>query len=279
MRVSLSDQGLVQAYDFRQLTEGPGDKTQSAWSPDGKEILFVAPGEGKNGLDIWKMPVDGSAEPINLTKREGDQTDPAWSTDGKYIVYTSDQRADGVVQLYLNDTNGEGLFRLSFDQEEFDAVWSPDMGWMAFVMNVSGNHILYLRSQKDESAPAGATPVPAFYVTPQAFDRSDLRGNLGQVAQPVWSTDGQWIAFVRQDGSRERIYLARFPLRNIEQEIVKLTDGTKDNTPTWSSDSQWLAFTSYRDGNAEIYLMRSTGQTQSNLSGDPARDLDPAWKP
>jgi TolB protein len=279
MRVTLTDQGLLQAYDFRQLTDGPGDKTQAAWSPDGTELIYVAPGEGNNGLDLWKMPVDGSAAPVNLTELQGNETNPAWSSDGQLIAFTSDKRSDGILQLYLIDSNGGGLRRLSFDQEEYDAVWSPDMDWMAFVLNAGGFRLLYLRSPQDAKAPAGATPVPAYYVTPQAYDRSTLLGQLGDVSQPVWSPNGEWIAYTRQDGSRKGIYLAKFPLRLPDQEIIRLTDGTRDNTPTWSSDSQWLAYTSFRGENEEIFLMRSTGQTQTNLTDDPARDLDPAWKP
>ncbi len=280
MKITLSDQGLVQSYDLAQLTNGPGDKTQAAWSPDGTQLLYVAPGGGDNGLDIWKMPADGSAEPVNLTQRKGDDFQPAWSPDGEFIVFTSDRREDGIIQLYMMGPEGEDIQRMSLLQEEYDATWSPDMQWMAFVLNASGNTLLFLRSQADEDAPSGATPVPPFYVTPQAFDRSTLLGTLGQVAQPAWSPDGSWIAYVRVDGARERIYIAKFPLTRPDQDVVKLTDNTtKDNSPSWSADSQWLAFMSNRDGNEEIYVMRSTGQTQTNLTNTEGRDLDPAWRP
>ena len=195
------------------------------------------------------MPADGSAEPVNLTQRKGDDFAPTWSPDGQSIVFTSDSREDRILQLYTMDPEGEDILRLSTLQEEFDATWSPDMKYMAFVLKAGFNRILYLR----QGVKVEATPEPSFYVTPQAFDRSSLLGSLGQVSQPAWSPDGDWIAYVRLDGSREHIFLAKYPLRNPQQEMIRLTDsGTKNNAPTWSADSQWLAFTSYRDGNAEV---------------------------
>ena len=276
MKITLSDQGQVQSYDVRQITDGPGDKTQAAWSPDGTQLLYVAPGEEGNGLDIWKMPADGSAEPVNLTQRKGDDFAPTWSPDGQSIVFTSDSREDRILQLYTMGPDGENILRLSTLQEEFDATWSPDMKYMAFVLKAGFNRILYLR----QGVKVESTPEPSFYVTPQAFDRSTLLGTLGQVTQPAWSPDGAWIAYVRLDGSREQIFLAKYPLRNPEQDVIRLTTSTsKDHSPNWSADSQWLAFTTNRDGNLEVYIVRSTGQTLTNLTNMEGRDQDPAWRP
>jgi Tol biopolymer transport system component len=179
-----------------------------------------------------------------------------------------------VRQLFLMNADGSEAVRLSFDQEEFGATWSPDMRRLAFVMNASGRQILNLR----ERAEPVITPSP-YYVTPQRFDFSTLAGSLGQVAQPAWSPDGAWMAYTRQEGSLQRIFLARYPVRNPDQDVVKLTDSNKDSAPAWAPDSQWLVFNSARDGNAEVYLMRFNGQGQVNLTNAPGRDLDPAWQP
>jgi Tol biopolymer transport system component len=274
LRAALNDQGQVVVSDLTQLTSGEGDKIQPRWSPDGTKLLYVAPGEGANGLDIWMIPADGSGTPLNLSQRKGDDTEPAWSPDGALIAFTNNGREDELLQLYLMNSDGSGQMRLSFDQEEFGPAWSPDMQYLAFVMNASGFQILNLREQTDP----GVEPRP-FYATPQRFDFSTLTGSLGQVAQPVWSPDGSWMAYTRQEGAVERVFLARFPLRVPDQDVVKLTDSGKDSAPAWSPDSQWLAYNSARDGNPEVYVMRANGQGQSNLSSSPGIDQDPVWKP
>jgi Tol biopolymer transport system component len=274
LRAALNDQGQVVVSDLTQLTSSEGNKIQPRWSPDGTKLLYVAPGESANGLDIWMVPADGSGAALNLSQRKGDDTEPAWSPDGKLIAFTNNGRDDELRQLYLMNANGSGQMRLSFDQEEFGPAWSPDMKYLAFVMNASGFQILNLREQPDPAV----EPRP-FYATPQRFDFSTLTGSLGQVAQPVWSPDGNWIAYTRQEGIVERVFLARFPLRVPEQDVVKLTDNGKDSAPSWSPDSQWLAFNSARDGNPEVYVMRANGQGQTNLTNSPGIDRDPAWKP
>jgi Tol biopolymer transport system component len=273
-RVMLTDAGMVEVSDFQQVTHSSGDKTQLRWSPDGGQILFVAPAEGDTGLDVWVVPADGSVPPRNLTRRKGDDTEPAFSPDGRLIAFTNNGREDGVRQLYLMNADGTGQFRLSFDQEEFGATWSPDLRLLAFVMNVSGRQILNLRGEADPAV----EPRP-YYVTPQRFDFSSLAGSLGQVSQPAWSPDGNWVAYTREEGSTRRIFMARYPLRNPEMEVVRLSEGPRDSAPAWSVDSQWLAFNRVVDGDSEVFLMRANGQFQRNLSQSPGRDQDAAWCP
>jgi eukaryotic-like serine/threonine-protein kinase len=276
MRATLNDQGIVESFDLQQLTDSPGDKRQPAWSPDAKQLVYVSPGEGSNGLDIWVMNANGSGEPVNITNLRGDEREPAWSYDGQWIAFTSDARADGVLQLYLVRPDGSDLYRLSFDQQEFGPAWAPD-GRLAFVMKVAGNQILYLRGQKD--AATGAAPTREYYVTPSFFDLTALKGNLGQVGEPVWSPDGKFVAYTRQEYRSNRVYIARYPVRIPEQDIIALTDTRQDSGPSWSPDGQWLVFTSQRDGNSEVYIMRSSGLSQTNLISAPGEDLDPAWQP
>jgi TolB protein len=275
MRASMNDQGQMVTGDLKQLTSSEGNKRQPRWSPDGSELLFVAPGGGPGELDIWKMKADGSSAPVDISNRKGSETDPAWSPDGKQIAFTVDSRGDGVLQLYIMNADGSNPYKLSYDQDESSPAWSPRMDWLGFVMNIAGNRIFYLRAP---SNPAAATPAPPFYVTPQPFDQFDLRGNLGQVAEPVWSPDGNWIAYTSLRNNNERLQVARYPIKVVDQDIIPLATSGRNMSPAWSPDSQWIVFVSYRDGNPELYVMRSTGKNQSRLTDAPGKDLDPSWQ-
>ncbi len=269
--------GAYSSSDLTQLTFDEGDKTQPAWSPDGKRILYVASGgkDEKNndlGLDIWVINADGSGT-VDLTRRKGDDTDPTWSSDGSAIAYTNNGREDKIRQIYTMKPTGKDFRRISYDLDEYDPTWSPDMKWLAFVGFVNSNHILYLRSR-------GAEPQ-VFYSTqtPVPFDRQTIFTNLGQVDDPAWSPDGTWLAYTRLDTNNKNRYvqLAKYVSRG--GTVVKLESSGRDYSPNWSPDSNWLLFTSERDDNQEIYLMNVSGQFQTNLTNNPARDLDAAWQP
>jgi Tol biopolymer transport system component len=57
-----------------------------SWSPDGKWIVVA--GSDRNGLGIFKLPVDGGA-PIRIAT--GPYLDPVWSPRGDLIVYSGSQ--------------------------------------------------------------------------------------------------------------------------------------------------------------------------------------------
>ena len=60
--------------------------------------------------------------------------------------------------------------------------------------------------------------------------------------------------------------------------FFNLTDnGVPDYEPQFSPNGEKILFTSLRDGNPEIYVMGSFGTDQTNLSDNPARDIDASW--
>ncbi len=69
------------------------------WSPDGKWLVF-AQSDNDFNRDIWVMPVDGSAEPFNLSRHPDNESNPVWSPDGKIIAFTG-RRADEEVDIYF----------------------------------------------------------------------------------------------------------------------------------------------------------------------------------
>jgi Tol biopolymer transport system component len=270
LRVELSPSGQVVAKDVRQLTDGPGDKRQPSWSADGRRLLYTAPG-GKDekgldlGTDIWMLDVFTKNEPINLTKRKGDDLHPVFSPDGKFIAFSNNGRPNGVRMVYIMDSDGQNVREISIDQTELSPMWSPDMKYLLYITDI-GMGKLFLRTPEDD------------YKKRINFESLGNYADLGDIATPRWSPDGKMVAYTRRDGlNQERIISVKFavPVDN----YFTLTSTQRDSEPAWSPDSQWIVFTSRRDNNPEIYVMRATGPSQTNLTGNPAIDIEPAWQP
>jgi serine/threonine protein kinase/Tol biopolymer transport system component len=264
--LSLDADGKPVVTGYIQLTTDPGDKSQPAWSPDGTKLLYVAPGGGANGLDIFLLDLSASsAQPINLTHRLGDDTDPSWSPDGKWIALTNNGRSDKVPMIDIMQPDGSGLRRVTVDLQETNPTWSPDVKWLAYVMSANGLNILYLRD------------VTTDYAATQPFDLKTFIDRTGQVSDPAWAPTADLIAYTRLDGQTQTIYI--MPAASRANIITKLTTSGKDHSPAWSPDSGWIAFTSERDGNSEVYIMDSAGHLQTNISASPGVDTDPAFRP
>jgi dipeptidyl aminopeptidase/acylaminoacyl peptidase len=81
-----------------QLTDGPWDDVQPAWSPDGREIAFVS-----DRSDERDRHFEGGALHVvdvargnvrRLTVESGRARSPAWSPDGAWIAYVGSPVAD-----------------------------------------------------------------------------------------------------------------------------------------------------------------------------------------
>ena len=157
-------------------------------------------------------------------------------------------------------------------------------------------------------------------------DAHDLSGNVycwrdGKVRQvsttggattPVWSPDGERLAYVRHDGfslvspagewlktisrplgvtgglswhpngkeiafAEEREGSFNIYRLNLDNEQVGqiLADGIQ---PAWSPGGEFLAFTTYRDSNLEVYLADQEGRLR-NLTRHDSLDARPTWSP
>lgn len=94
---------------------------------------------------------------------------------------------------------------------------------------------------------------------------------------PVWSPDGQRIAFTsRRDGNWEL-----YTLILATGEVKRLTyDLVFEANPSWSPDSQWIAYEGYNAGNLDIYVIQSDGtEGPYPVTNSQAPDFAPAWRP
>jgi TolB protein len=111
-----------------------------AFSPDGREIVFVSSRDGH--FEIYAMKADGS-DVRRLTRSTGMNLRPAWSPDGKRIAFTSNR--DGQYEIYVMNRDGSGLRRVTNHPERDDyACWHPDGRRLVMVCERAGRFDLHL---------------------------------------------------------------------------------------------------------------------------------------
>ena len=102
--------------------------------------------------------------------------------------------------------------------------------------------------------------------------------------QPVWSPQGNLIAFTSQKGGNDEIWV--ITADEVEEGVnrplpkrLTFNDWQWDKHPTWSPDSQYIAFWSNRDdgGTMQIWVMKADGSDQRNISRNKFDDWDPIW--
>jgi Tol biopolymer transport system component len=192
----------------RPLVVREGFQWLPHWSRDGAWIVFtdepeggpwMAAGpqgpEGGNGLlglgfgpgattparryaRIWRVRVDGTGKPEQLTDSTGDDRAAAYSPDGKRLVFDSSR--DGNTQIYVMDADGSNQQRLTQDgSDDWGASWSPSGKQIAFNAALTGEMQIYVLGV-DGNGPA--IPIA-------------LTSDPGAHITPSWSPNGSHLAF------------------------------------------------------------------------------------
>lgn len=261
-----------------QLTRGPGDDTEAAWSPDGRFIVYQTRRDGDSDLQILNV-VTGAVKP--LVSGPGDAIYPAWSPDGRNIAYTFGQFTHTVAQgqergynLMLIPAGGGESRRLTDGLvRDYLPTFSPD-----------GKSIYFSSTREFEHSAVGVfrTAVPSSDASSPAPERVIFRDADDCAAvQPTLSPDGRFLAygFVRGMRSNWGICLAKTAR---PEEVYPLTDPAWPcYGPRWSPDGRWLACTGYRPGDPGwgIYLIEVQTGGSMRLDTGAANSRSPAWSP
>lgn len=166
-----------------RLTFSPADERESAWSPDGKTIVFNSNRTGR--FDLFQKSVKhGSTEEL-LYSSALDKYPNSFSPDGKFLLYES--RADPKTKhdLWILPLTGERT-PVPFAQTAFNewrGQFSPDGRWIAY--------------QSDESRRDEIYVAPFRCAEGSHCEKQQISTSGG--AFPVWARDGQAIFYIGPD--------------------------------------------------------------------------------
>src|SRR5262249_43809477 len=106
--------------------------SQSAFSPDGRQLAFTAQARGK---DMLVLVDTRTRREVRRFETDLDQMiGPSWSPDGRKIVFSGSK--GGFTNLYVVDADGKNLRALTNDfLGAIMPAWSPDGRRVAFVSN------------------------------------------------------------------------------------------------------------------------------------------------
>ena len=158
-----------------RLTRTWRSESDLAWSPNGTQILFSAPGSFLSTTEnLYVVNVD-SLQTTLLASKGRSNWQAAWSPDGTQIAFISDR--DGFYAVYVMNADGSHQTRLTdFAVGYGKPSWSPDGRQVVFYSEGEGSDIYV--ANVDGSGIRNLTNNP---------DETNVR--------PMWSPDGRYILF------------------------------------------------------------------------------------
>jgi Tol biopolymer transport system component len=241
------------------LTQHPATDFAPAASPDGHRIAYVSDRDGANHifvLDLW------TRQSVNLTP-EGCIPGcfaPVWMPDGQKLTFSTYPAPALRYQIHMKDLiSGETKVFHPSENPEYLWSWSPD-GTQFAVAALTRSTGYYDYDSDIVNAETGKTML-----------------YLKQANSPVWSPDGQSLAYASSIGGNRDLYLLNLSTGESRQLTRMVGD---EFTPAWSPDGKRLAFG--HDQNAgqagyAIYLLNlETLETEQIVA---AHSAFPRWLP
>jgi dipeptidyl aminopeptidase/acylaminoacyl peptidase len=197
-----------------QLTQGEQSCEQPRWSPDGQTLAFLSTRDGKR--NIWLIPARGG-EARPLTHSKTGVTSLKWSPDGKAIAFTAMDEPTPEEEKAAKAKNDARVVDENIKMSRLYVVGADKAGTPKLLTreprSVGSESGVDRRGGYDWS-PDGKTIVFSHTRTPSPDDwpTADLAlvdvnsGTVKPLVQakaaefsPLFSPDGQWIAYVASD--------------------------------------------------------------------------------
>ena len=237
--------------DATPVSSGLPWEYQPRFSPDGSRLAFTSDRGG--GDNIWIMNADGSDRRQVTEETFRLLNNPSWSPDGKFIAarkHFTTSRSLGTGEIWLYHVTGGGGVQLvekpsdEHQKELGEPAFSPDGRYVYYSQNVTpGGTFIYAQDSNTD-----LFNIKRYDMETGEIDTA-VSGHGGSV-RPEPSPDGRYLAFVRRERAKSRLYLKdlrsgeTFKIHDALDQDMQETWGVQGMYPNmdWTPDSQALVF-------------------------------------
>ncbi|NWG92991.1 MAG: PD40 domain-containing protein [Parvularculaceae bacterium] len=222
MNVDVSPDGRTLAFDLlgdiyvmpiaggtpTRIAEGLPFEMQPRFSPDGTKIAFTSDRGG--GDNLWIMNRDGSDKRQVTKETFRLLNNPDWSPDGQYLIgrkHFTTARSLGTGEIWMYHLGGgEGVKLVkkpndSYQKELGEPVFAPGGGSIYYARNTTpGDTFIYAQDTNGE-----VFAIERFDIATGETTR--IAGGAGGAVRPTPSPDGKWLAFVKRERGKSKLYL------------------------------------------------------------------------
>lgn len=265
------------------------------WSPDGKRIAYIAPGQPQ-GAQIFVKWMDVGDEGTQLTRLDRSPSNIVWSPDGKRIAFNmlvparsamrpvlpprpegakwiepprfvdklnyrsdgSGYNADGFTHIFVISEAGGVPRQLTDGEYNHNAPeWMPDSTSIVF-SGVRKPDAEYIRFGQE-----------IYSVNLKTAQIKQLTDRDGQDNQPAVSPNGKYIAYLGSDRNDDTYNVSKLYLMNADGSNKKVLTETFDRTPfglMWAEDNSGIYFATEDKGTNNLYFSPITGGNPKQIT-------------
>ena len=213
------------------------------------KIVYTSQSSIITDLDIYSMGPNGDDKTL-LTFAATDDYDPTWAPSGRQILFVSEQ--EGQPDIYIMDSDGGNQRRVrSSPSHRTSPTWAPDGQRFAYSWNLEEIWIYDF-----------VTVSPEYVV---------------DGANPAWSPDGRYIAFIRGGSGSNGWDNASLYVIDLEtgteSKLVDATPFSELSDPTWSPQSDYIVFSWLNFFTGGIYYVARWGGEAKIMSQSEGHHL------
>jgi TolB protein len=235
-------------YDAQAVTSDGVIVAAPTWVPGKLGLYYVSYKNG--GPEILSHDLN-TGRRSRFAAYAGSNISPAVSPDGSKVAMILSK--DGATDLYVCNTDGSGLRRLTKSREdESSPCWSPDGQWICYAGKVNERRALW------KVSPEGGAPVRI------------ATSGVSNPSEPDWSPDGKWIVFTAQMGG--------FEICIVPSGGGSATPLVSGEDPSWAPNSRSVVY-AQRDnkGGRRLSLLDVPTKQTKTVSRISGSNSQPSW--